>query len=381
MLQGPCLQLLHQERSTYGRPLHAVAIRRRHAPRHLPLFLTGVTLAFLMDSTERKGLSPAPPRLGRSQPRRLSCFGIAFAIPNSSYGLSRPSRQWSDLTRVDILELHGLLDRRGVSGMALFRTAGRVSAYAPSLGTAIAVASPLWYRKWIWNALPGHRQATTWRPVSIFFGFFPWAAFLALRSQLRQPPAYVEGGRNHSDHAMDRDVFGSGHGHSEPILSLPCRLSHLLQSRISGSIVPRLFSSSWASLLVAVSFAYIWTLQPGAQAWSWVRQFGTTSLLVYWVHIELVYGRWLGFWKDNLTIGETTLCAAFGITVSMLWLIGSENNLSRSGRGGCFTHTLRPQKYFRRLVQSDLHSSPEVSSASILCQLRESHRSSASRWR
>jgi hypothetical protein len=27
---------------------------------------------------------------------------------------------------------------------------------------------------------------------------------------------------------------------------------------------------------------------------------GTSSLLVYWVHIEIVYGRWLGIWKEKL---------------------------------------------------------------------------------
>jgi hypothetical protein len=32
-----------------------------------------------------------------------------------------------------------------------------------------------------------------------------------------------------------------------------------------------------------------------------------TSLLVYWVHIELVYGRWFGYWKESLTYGQ---CAA-----------------------------------------------------------------------
>jgi len=31
-----------------------------------------------------------------------------------------------------------------------------------------------------------------------------------------------------------------------------------------------------------------------------VRQLGTTSLLVYWVHIELVYGRWFGAFKESL---------------------------------------------------------------------------------
>ena len=46
-------------------------------------------------------------------------------------------------------------------------------------------------------------------------------------------------------------------------------------------------------VLMFIPFAYIWHRQPSAQNWSWIRQFGVTSLLVYWVHIELVYGRWL----------------------------------------------------------------------------------------
>ncbi len=82
---------------------------------------------------------------------------------------------------------------------------------------------------------------------------------------------------------------------------------------------PALIFIKLGALLIAVAFAYIWTLQPGAQGWSWVRQFGTTSLLVYWVHIELVYGRWLGFWKDNLTVGET-VGAALAVTLLMLLL-------------------------------------------------------------
>ncbi len=38
--------------------------------------------------------------------------------------------------------------------------------------------------------------------------------------------------------------------------------------------------------------------------WSIFRQFGTTSLLVYWVHIELVYGRWFGIWKQALSTSQ-----------------------------------------------------------------------------
>ena len=48
-----------------------------------------------------------------------------------------------------------------------------------------------------------------------------------------------------------------------------------------------------------------------------VRQFGVTSLLVYWVHVELVYGRWFWFFKENLTIPQT-VSAAIAVTFVML---------------------------------------------------------------
>ena len=48
---------------------------------------------------------------------------------------------------------------------------------------------------------------------------------------------------------------------------------------------------------------------------------GTTSLLIYWVHIELVYGRWFGFWKENLSVPEVlafTVCLILLMSVLSL---------------------------------------------------------------
>ena len=72
-------------------------------------------------------------------------------------------------------------------------------------------------------------------------------------------------------------------------------------------------------ILVTLAAAYVWTQYGAAGAgWSWVRQFGTTSLLVYWVHIELVYGRWLPWCKNNLDEGQTALAAAVLIALMLL---------------------------------------------------------------
>ena len=62
-----------------------------------------------------------------------------------------------------------------------------------------------------------------------------------------------------------------------------------------------------------------WTRYAAPGGWSWVRQLGTTSLLVYWVHVELVYGRWLWMWKENLDLGQAA-AVAVAVTLAMLLL-------------------------------------------------------------
>jgi fucose 4-O-acetylase-like acetyltransferase len=70
-------------------------------------------------------------------------------------------------------------------------------------------------------------------------------------------------------------------------------------------------------IMLMVAFAFVWNKHT-AEQWSWVRQLGTTSLLVYWVHIELIYGRWLGFWHSNLSIAQCTVAAAAMIVLMVL---------------------------------------------------------------
>jgi len=60
---------------------------------------------------------------------------------------------------------------------------------------------------------------------------------------------------------------------------------------------PMLILIKLGIILLIIPFAYLWTSYGLGGQWSWVRQLGVTSLLVYWVHIELVYGRWFGAWK------------------------------------------------------------------------------------
>lgn len=283
------------------------------------LFLTGVTLSFLMDSTERKGVEPGA-RVVTSLRRAGYLFALAFAFRAQMwlFGWFAP---WTDLFKVDILNCMGFAMAL-MSPMALFRTRERVRLCA-ILGAAIAFASPV-VSQIDWSGLPmGIRQYIV--PDYHAFSFFPWAAYLVFGmsagSIIRIIPADV------TDRAMQWAallgvslIFACQYFSSLPF-SIYSKAEYWLNS-------PAQILTKQGVTLLIVAFAYLWTRYGASEGWSWVRQFGTTSLLVYWVHIELVYGRWLYFWKSSLNVAQTVEAAA-ALIVIMLLLSTAKTNRDR----------------------------------------------------
>ena len=272
------------------------------------LFLTGVTLAFLMDSTERKGLAPGA-RVWEAFRRSGYLFFLAFAFRLQLwiFGLPAP---WQDLLRVDILNCMGF-SIAVMSVMALFRTSERVRLCA-ILGLAIALAAPL-VSQMDWSGLPWMIRAYI-IPDYRFFGFFPWGAYLAfgvsVGSIIRTLPA------DGTERAMQWAALMGG------AAILACQYF----GSVGYSVYPK--SEFWLNspaqvltkvgvVLLMISFAFLWTRYGAREGWSWVRQFGTTSLLVYWVHIELVYGRGFWFLKNALNVPQTVVAAVFMIVLML----------------------------------------------------------------
>jgi peptidoglycan/LPS O-acetylase OafA/YrhL len=273
-------------------------------------FLTGVTLAFLMDARQRQGLSAAA-RVWAATRRAGYLFGIAFLFRLQLWLFGQPYSNWNDLFKVDILNCMGFAVAL-MSFLALFRTTERVRVCA-ILGIAIAAASPL-VSQMDWSGVPpvlAHYIA----PDFNFFSFFPWAAYMAFGmsagSLLRIVP----------DEHMDRTMQWSAILGGTMILSSQY-LANLPYSIYSKSDFwlnsPAQVFTKLGVLLLILPLGFLWTRYGAGQGWSLVRQFGTTSLLVYWVHIELVYGRWMYFWKENLEVGETVVAAV----IVILFMLG-----------------------------------------------------------
>lgn len=309
MLQGHCFDAFTKPSLRQSGP-YTLSQFVGGMPPAIFLFLTGVTLSFLMDSSERKGVGPMG-RVITAFSRSGYLFFLAFAFRLQLFIFSFPA-DWHDLFRVDILNCMGF-SIAVLSVMAVYRTVERVRLCAV-LGLAIALASPLVSQldlprlHWMVRSyvVPDYR----------YFSFFPWAAFLAFGmsagSAIRAVPPEA------TERVMQWVALVGGS------LILICQYF----ANLPYNIYPK--SEFWLNspaqvltklgvTLLILAFAFLWTRYGATESWSWVRQFGTTSLLVYWVHIELVYGRWLWFLKNNLTVLQTAI-AAVAIILLMLAL-------------------------------------------------------------
>jgi len=279
-------------------------------PPALFLFLTGVTLAFLMDSTERKGMAPGA-RVVESLRRSGYLFFLAFAFRIQMWIFAGMPAPWQAMLKVDVLNCMGF-SIAVISITALFRTVDRIRLSA-GLGLAIAFLSP------VVSALDWSRAPWIVRDYIVpdlnSFGIFPWGAYLAFGvsagSIIRTIPneatertmqwAAVLGGVL---------IVGSQYFANSPF-TIYQKADYWLNS-------PAQVLTKLGVLLLMVPFAFLWTRYGAKDGWSWVRQFGTTSLLVYWVHIELVYGHALWFCKDSLTIPQTMVSALLVILFMLL---------------------------------------------------------------
>jgi len=280
-------------------------------PSAIFLFLTGVTLAFLMDSRERQGAT-AGQRVLASLRRAGYILGLAFLVRLQLWAFGFPGSPWTDMLRVDVLNCMGVA--LGVlSLMAVFRTVERIRLCA-ILGVAIAAASPL-VSQLDWSGVHPLVKAYI-APDYASFGFFPWGAFVAFGVSLGSLIRVV------SHDELERAM--------QWLAVIACALI-VASQRLSD--LPSLYGKSefWLNspfmiliktgvILLVVAFAFLWNKHT-ADKWSWVRQLGTCSLLVYWVHIELIYGRWLGLWHSNLTIGQCAVGSVLMITsmVALAW--------------------------------------------------------------
>lgn len=280
------------------------------------LFLTGVTLSFMMHGMERKSASTGT-RIAAALRRAgyLALLALAFRLQLYLFGY--PHSSLPDVLKVDILNCMALAIVT-LAGLAALTTAQRIHAGVIA-GFLIAVVSPLLAGLSASLAASGgfvgNLVAMYFLPDYNYFSYFPWASFLAFGLSAGSILRLVK--EEHMHRVMQwAAILGFGLILSAQYFSnLPYSLYPSVDFWLNS---PGLIFIKLGVIMVLLAFTFLWTHHGSGQGWSWVRQLGGTSLLVYWVHIELVYGRWFGFWKENLTIGQCTLAA---LTLILLMIL------------------------------------------------------------
>jgi uncharacterized membrane protein len=274
------------------------------------LFLTGITFAFLMDSQDKQNVS-AGKKIWAAVKRSRYLFVIAFLFRIQLYVFGYPTSPFNEIARVDILNCMGLA-MLVFAPMAVFTTRERIRL-CTVLGVLIAGLAPV--MTMINTAsIPWLVRAYVFPDLN-YFGFFPWASFLAFGMVVGGILRVVK----HEDMqrtmlwmmAIGMALAAFAHHLSSLPYSIYPKVDFWLDS-------PGLITIKLGFVLCLLALAYLWVNLASAQRWSLFRQLGTTSLLVYWVHIELVYGRWFGLWKESLSVAQVAVYTVLLIALMTL---------------------------------------------------------------
>jgi len=266
-------------------------------PSRLFLMLVGVSIALRFESQLRRGVTLRRDLVRPVQKRGLEILGLAYVFRVQEYILGHMREAihdlpayFPDMLRIDILNCIGAsmlvvpvvaAPRRGRPAWVATLVA---TAVLVGLGPVIGPAHfPTSVPRWLSSYVGGQR------PMS-WFPLFPWAAWPMIGVVIGH--IWVRVGR---DRRGQRLVYiGSGVvglaliAIVETIRAINPYIIHypsdLVQQMGPGAFFYRLGMHG-----VLASIAWIVVELSGAR-FSLMRQFGRTSLLIYWIHVELCYG-------------------------------------------------------------------------------------------
>jgi uncharacterized membrane protein len=269
-----------------------------------PLFLSlaGISFALVTDKLRQKGV--APNAIARTTIRRgTEILGLGVLFRLQEYLIAWGWAPWSDLFRVDILNTIGVsMMLMGVlcwivlwlQPVSHIRQILGVSAAGAAM--LISLLTPLLWTTWRPRLLPWPLESyidgvhNLGQPQAWIFPIFPWTAFafagLAIGFLLL------------SDWARQREaaVFAMAGAGGVGLIYLArwmdARPGQIYPVYDFWHTSPNFFLIRVGLLVAILAATYAWG-RWGAGQWGFspLIQLGQTSLLVYWVHIEFVYGR------------------------------------------------------------------------------------------
>ena len=313
-------------------------------PAPLFLFFAGISFALVTDRLRQKGLNAdeiACTTILRGG--EIFLFGLLFRL--QEFLLGQPWAPWTDLLRVDVLNIIGL--SLMMLGLACRIAAGSgardiATLRRNSIITAIVAAAlialitppiwttwrPHWRAWWLESYLDGVH--TYDKPQPWLFPLFPWSAFAFAGIALG---FLLLSGWARRNEAAAMGLVGIG-GAALAGLGywLDGRPVQLYAVYDFWHTSPNFFLMRTGIVMVIFMGSYLWCRWgPGEWGFSPLIEMGRASLLVYWVHIEFVYGRFSILPKRGVGVAAASL-GLLAIFAAMTLLAAARNRLR--GRGG-----------------------------------------------
>jgi uncharacterized membrane protein len=249
------------------------------------LFLAGVSVSLAAASHLRKGKSIAEASW-LVQKRGWQIVLMAYLFRLCSFLLS-PTATLSSILKVDILNVMGVSMVMAAWCWGRGRTP-RSAALWLLVPAALCVVLAQYAGGWSWPLLLGDRLQGYVRGIGTVgnFSVLPWGGFVfagAWFGRILVAPR---------DSAADRAL------HIRIGLAGFAIFAIAFVTGFIPSLTPSQYWTNSSSffllrigvLLMLVSLAWLWMQRPSADRWSPMLVFGKTSLFVYWIHVEVVYG-------------------------------------------------------------------------------------------
>jgi uncharacterized membrane protein len=316
-------------------------------PAPLFIFLAGVSFALVTEKLREKKVERGAVAK-QTLLRGAEIFGLGMVFRVQEYVLGYKFVTWTDLLRVDVLNILGV--SMVLMGVFCWSTAGgevavalrRSIVWSVAIAVVIGLLTPLLWTTWRPKFLPWPVESylngvhVFGEPQHWLFPIFPWAAFafaglaagflLFSRFAREQEPRFF--------------AVVACSGVAAIALSIlfdrsPVQLYAVYDYWHAS---PEFLLVRCGVLLLVTAFAYAWCRWGLAlKGFSPAIQFGKTSLLVYWVHIEFVYGRLsiLPKHKCGIALATLGLCGIFlGMLALSLWRTRSKKRTVKALESG-----------------------------------------------
>ncbi len=267
-----------------------------------PLFLWLAGLAVVLAATrmaERTGSRRAAVEMICRRGLEIFILGFLFRLQGF---IITPGSHPVTLFRVDILNIMGPAIALAGIVWGLARTAAARVAWYAAIATAIAMVTPIVRIAPAVNALPLWLQWYV-RPFNEFtiFTLFPWTGFVFAGGAVGALIAASPGARDERRLQIMLGTIGAA----------------LIAVGFATAARPSIYTASsfWTSsptwflirvgiLMVALTAIYF---AEGLIASEPLAKMGRSSLFIYWIHVELVYGYASWMWRHRLPLWGTAI--------------------------------------------------------------------------